>query len=156
VTELASLRRAPRAESLTLAPDRLHHDPGHHYCGDAYSIGPPRDIERVEVGSVQLEHEPGGRERLLLYVWSPVIPRLARLAGRAGGAPDVSPQTVNALAGASPTVEIGPCLRPADRAWLAGVLRAWFGAGAPQDAPSTAPVGEVRVDDLGHPLQEGG
>lgn len=129
VTELVSLSRAPRPESMVLGPDQLRHDPGHYYCGPAVSTGRPREIERAEIARVRVEQLPGGRERLLLDFGNDPVPALVVRAGPRQNAQGLMPLLT--VPGAGGPVEVGACLRPAERAWLAEVLRAWAGTRGP-------------------------
>src|SRR5262249_42977072 len=108
--------------SLLVAFDWLRHDPGHYASGPVYSTGPPREIDRAKVAGVRLESGPGGRERLLLdCVSGPSL--VLRERARQAPSPALLPVTV---------IEVGSCLRPDERTWLAGVLRAWVSLAGPR------------------------
>lgn len=121
IIELAGLTHRSRPECLTLTRDVLHYDPGHFYCGPACSTGRPQEINRAEVARVRLEYGPGGRDRLLIDLGPPGRGRDVIELER------IPPAGVNRAGSEEVAVEVGPCLQPFERAWLAGVLRRWAG-----------------------------
>lgn len=128
LAELVSLGRRARPESITLGPARLHHDPGHCYCGDAFSLGTPQDMERAEIARILLQDGPHARVELQLHGG----------VTRSRPHPEERRQTGGPAVPAEPivryrTVRVGSCLRSFERAWLADTLRWW--AGLPSDEP---------------------
>jgi hypothetical protein len=127
LAELVSLGRPARPESITLGADRLHHDPGHCYGDDTFSLGPPHDIDRAEITHVRLPGGPNEPVEIQLYGGlsqrRPRRPAQRTLAPAGDAAPIVLYRTVT----------IGACLRPFERAWLAKTLRWW--AGLPSGEP---------------------
>lgn len=125
LAELVSVRRPARPESITLGPHRLHHDPGHCYCGSSFSLGEASAVDRAELARVLVEDGPDAHVELRLFAgFTRIKPRPE---DRRMGTPVDEPIEQYR------SVRMGPCLRSFERIWLADTLRWW--AGLPSDEP---------------------